>query len=147
MNESNLSANPSGDVRQETSAALFANLVAQQTNMAFMFLGRVPHPETGEMVEDIETAKFFIDQLEMLEVKTNGNLDKQEENLLKQSLAGLRLAFVEAVNGDEKKSPPEKSVPPAATPTTEPAPSASASAEPKPLAPEEDSRKKFSKKY
>src|SRR3954465_9371195 len=83
--------------REEVTSALFANLIVQQTNMAFMFLGRVPHPETGEILRELESAKFFIEQIEMLEVKTKGNLSKQEEALLKQSLTALRMAFVEAV--------------------------------------------------
>src|ERR1043165_8666953 len=86
---------------KEEIAALFMNLVAQQTNMAFMFMGRVPHPETGEVIRDLETAQFFIAQLEMLAVKTRGNLEKEEERLLKQSLTGLRMAFVEAVGEPE----------------------------------------------
>ena len=67
-------------------SALFANMIVQQTNMALMLLGKVPHPETGEKYKDLESAKMFIDQLEMIEVKTKGNLDKREDGLLKQSL-------------------------------------------------------------
>lgn len=132
--------------REEIISALFANLVIQQTNMAFMFLGRMPHPETGEVVQDLETAKFFIDQLEMLEVKTKGNLDKREEELLKQSLTGLRLAFVEAVGG--KKSEPQKSAAAPQPSQTQKSPETSSAApapESKPA--EDESRKKFSKKY
>ncbi len=84
--------------REEVLSALFANLVVQQTNMAFMFLGRIPHPENGKIVKDLESAKFFIDGLEMLEFKTKGNLDRQEQALLNQSLTSLRLAFIEASN-------------------------------------------------
>ena len=79
-------------------SAMFASLVLQQTNMATIFLGLAPHPQTGQMAQDLEHAKYFIDQLEMLEAKTRGNLDKHEEGLLKQSLTSLRLAFVEAVS-------------------------------------------------
>src|SRR6266849_4747585 len=76
---------------------LFTQLIFQQSNMAMMLLGKTPHPESGKVERDIEGARFFIDQLEMLDVKTRGNLSKQEESLLKQTLMALRLAFVEAV--------------------------------------------------
>src|SRR5690349_16382852 len=82
---------------EEIMSALFANMVIQQTNMAMMLLGKVAHPQTGEFVQDVEAAKMFIDQLEMLEHKTKGNLSKQEEGLLKQALTALRMAFVEAI--------------------------------------------------
>src|SRR2546423_9515640 len=82
---------------EEMTTALFAHLVMQQSNMAMMLLGKVAHPETGQIIKDLEAAKLFIDQLEMIEAKTKGNLSKDEANLLKQNLMSLRLAFVEAV--------------------------------------------------
>ena len=124
--------------REEMLSARFAGLVMQQTNLALMLLGRVPSPETGKTVRDLESAKMFIDQLEMLEAKTRGNLDPQEEKLLGQSLTALRMAFVEAV-GEPAAAPasePLKAAEPA--PPSETAPATS---------PEDESRKKFSKKY
>ena len=149
MNTENPAENPAIEPGPEEAISnLFANLIIQQTNMAFMFLGRVPHPETGEVIQDLESARFFIDQLEMIEVKTRGNLDKREEGLLKQSLTGLRMAFVEAMDGKGPaplESAPSVSPTETAAPIETPAPS-EVPAEPKP-APAEESRKKFSKKY
>jgi hypothetical protein len=125
-------------------AALFANLVIQQTNMALMFLGQVPNPETGERVQNFDAARMFIDQLEMLEVKTKGNLDKQETQLLTQSLTTLRLAFVEAIESGPDKAPASATPPPGQQ--TAPAPEAKPST-PDMAAVEEEHRKKFSKKY
>src|ERR1700760_528024 len=84
--------------REELMSAMFANMVIQQANMAMMLLGKVAHPETGQFMQDFEAARMFIDQLEMLEVKTKGNLSKQEDGLLKQALGALRMAFVESVD-------------------------------------------------
>ena len=98
MSESQVVANPSGNLsRDDMMSALFAQLVMQQANMAMMLLGKVAHPESGKTIKDIDAARLFIDQLEMLETKTKGNLSKDEAGLLKQSLMSLRLAFVEAV--------------------------------------------------
>jgi hypothetical protein len=134
--------------REEVLAALFANMVVQQTNMALLFLGKVPHPETGERIQDVNAARMFIDQLEMLEAKTKGNLDKREEGLLKQSLMTLRMAFVEAVERGPAASPQQESAPA----TGKVAPAAGAE-EQKPSTPagapgeDAESRKKFTKKY
>jgi hypothetical protein len=127
--------------REEVMSALFANMVMQNTNMALMFLGRMPHPETGQTMHDVEGAKFFIDQLEMLEFKTKGNLDKQEESFLKQSLTALRLAFVETVNKNPNPEPnqPAKSENQAVPPGND--------SEPKAESAEEESKKRFTKKY
>jgi hypothetical protein len=136
----------------DMQAALFAQLVMQQANMAMMLMGRSPNPQTGESMKDLEAARFFVDTVEMLETKTKGNLSKEESGLLKQTLMTLRLAYVEAVNEGTETKPATSG----STAATQPA----TSAPPQPSAPaqgttpaetgaasEEESRKKFSKKY
>ena len=84
--------------KDEMMTYLFAQMVMQQSNLAMMMLGQTAHPETGKPIRDLEAARLFIDQLEMLEAKTKGNLTKEEAALLKQNLMSLRLAFVEAAD-------------------------------------------------
>ena len=99
MNDPHVSDNmPVGGSPEEMRSALFAHMVMQQSSMAMMLLGKTAHPETGQIVRDLEAAKLFIDQLEMLEFKTKGNLTQEEAALLKQSLMSLRMAFVESVD-------------------------------------------------
>jgi hypothetical protein len=126
--------------REELMSALFAHVVMQNTNMALMFLGKAPNPQTGERMHDMEAAKLFIDQLEMLEVKTKGNLSREEEKLLQQSLMHLRMTFVQVVEN-----------PPKTEPTKAETPAPEASAEQKPAEPKDSSesepQKRFSKKF
>jgi hypothetical protein len=129
---------------KEVTSAMFASLVIQQSNMASIFLGLVPHPETGKVERDLEHARYFIDQLEMIEVKTRGNLDKMEEGLLKQSLTSLRLAFVEAVSKPAPTDVAEEKSAPASTAPSPTEPAVDSATTP-PAA--EDSKKKFTKKY
>lgn len=134
--------NPAEDLnapitREEMMSALFAQLVVQQSNMAMLLLGKVPHPQTGEIVRDIDAARLFIDQLEMLEAKTKGNLTKEEGQLLKQSLMSLRMAFVDAVQTPAPEPNKPEATPPAEN-KIEAGPEAAADAE---------SKKKFTKKY
>src|SRR6266705_151526 len=114
--------------------------------MAMMLMGKAPHPETGKTMRDLESAKLFIDLLEMLEAKTKGNLTKEEQSLLKQSLMSVRMGFVEAVESPsakaEAKPQPEQ---PGETATSVGAEKAS-TLEGAVSAPEE-SHKKFTKKY
>ena len=120
-----------------------------------MFLGRVPHPQTGENVRDLETARLFISQLEMLEAKTRGNLNPREQALLKQALMTTRLAFVEAVEAQpatsdgakESSLGSEAPSEPSAPPTTPSPAEASAQTQDNPPATADDERKKFVKKY
>jgi len=133
--------------RQEEFAFLFAQLVMQQSNMALMLLGKVAHPESGKVFQDVDAARLFIDQLEMLQAKTRGNLSKEEESLLKQTLMTLRLNFVQTVESPStaEQQKPQPSATPEATPSAGAAdptvvqePSASG---------DDEHRKKFSKKY
>jgi uncharacterized membrane protein YccC len=123
---------------EELHAAMFAQMVMQQANLAMMLLGKTPNPETGETMRDLEAAQVFINQLEMLEAKTKGNLTPPEAALLKQTLMSLRMTFVEAVNEP-------------ATATSQPAAAATPAVEnktpPTEAASGEDSGKRFSKKY
>jgi hypothetical protein len=150
------SENDAPATQEEILSALFAHMVIQQTNMSMMLLGKVAHPQTGKYVQDLESAKLLIDQLEMLEVKTKGNLSKEEGDLLKQALAALRMAFVDVVDkpGIGEDGNPEvtqgsaqtedKEQPAARVPAQDaPAPAAAAESKDTP----DDSRKRFSKKY
>ena len=121
--------------RDELLSVLFAEMVVQQTNMAMIFLGQAPHPQTGKKERNLEMARLFIDQLEMLEVKTKGNLTKDEDMLLKQSLSHLRLAFVEAIS-EQSKGEGQK-----------PADSAPAPEQTEAATEEDEPRKRFTKKY
>lgn len=85
-------------------SAIFAGMVNQYAQMAFMFLGKAPNPQTGKSEVDIETAKMFIDNLEMLEFKTKGNLSNEEDKFLKSVLTQLRMDFVEALESSSNHS-------------------------------------------
>jgi hypothetical protein len=127
---------------EEALTALFAQMVLQLANLAMLLLGKTPHPQSGQRMRDLEGARLFIDQLEMIEAKTKGNLSRDETALLKQTLMSLHLAYVEAVESPASPAPAEPGSPgPSAAPepaAASPAPGEEADAE---------SKKKFSKKY
>ncbi len=130
---------------EDVSAALFADLVVRQVNMAMMFLGQVPHPETGAPKVDLEAARMFIDQLEALEVRTRGNLTKPEEQLVRQGLTNLRMLFVQVSSHPPEAAPTGKAEaapgPQPASGENQPAPGPAASSA------QEDPKVRFSKKY
>jgi hypothetical protein len=157
---------------EQIMTAIFANMVMQISNMAAMFLGRVPHPQTGQPIKDLENAQMFIDQLEMLAYKTRGNLDDEEKQLMQQNLTALRMVFVEELRKSGapvpdslsealagpltagKEAPSTAAPAPKVEPAPAPAPAAAPAAAvpnptpaPAPAATEEESRKRFSKKY
>jgi len=72
----------------------FASFLISLGTQAFMHLGDIPNPTTQQREKDLPAAKQMIDLLGMLQEKTKGNLDADEERLLQQLLLDLRLRYV-----------------------------------------------------
>jgi hypothetical protein len=97
---------------EQIHSALFAQLVTGHAQMAMMLLGRFPNPQTGDLEAPVpEGAKHFIDQLEMLETKTKGNLSAEESRLLKQMLSATRLTFAEVIDAQLSDDPVAPAIP------------------------------------
>lgn len=116
---------------EEKQSAMFAQMVMQIASTALILMGQAPNPVTGKTETDLDAAQLFVEQLEMLEAKTQGNLGPDEQHLLKQNLMTVRMAFVAAVKDAQKTPVPEKLATPA-TGAGEPA---------------AEDKKKFSKSY
>ncbi len=67
----------------------FNDFVILQAQNAGLFLGQIPNPATGEKSVNLRAAKSVIDSLEMLAVKTRGNLTATETKLLDTALKNL----------------------------------------------------------
>jgi hypothetical protein len=75
----------------------FSTFILSLSTSAFYHLGMVPDPETGKPAPPNRAlARQTIDTLEVLQLKTRGNLDAQESHLLESLLYELRLRFVDA---------------------------------------------------
>jgi Domain of unknown function (DUF1844) len=89
-----------GDHAAEPKVSLhsvdFSTHVLSLASSAMISLGQMPAPSGDAVDVDLETAKFLIDVLGMLEQKTKGNLDDAEEKLLQSLLYDLRVAYVDA---------------------------------------------------
>ncbi|MDP9292273.1 MAG: DUF1844 domain-containing protein [Verrucomicrobiota bacterium] len=126
----------------------FIEFVMMQAQNAALFLGQIPNPQTGKAEVNLDVAKMFIDQLVMVRTKTRGNLSGDETTVLNNAISNLQMAFFEVSQG---KKPEEK-------PVAEPSELAEAAPEPREkqaepviapesVAPEAESKKKFSKSY
>jgi hypothetical protein len=73
----------------------FATFVISLSTQALMHLGEIPDPMTNEPLRDLPAAQNMIDILGMLQDKTRGNLDQNEESLLRSILFDLRMKYVE----------------------------------------------------
>lgn len=74
----------------------FATFVLSLSTSALHHLGLVPDPETNQPGPVNKVfARQTIDTLELLQEKTRGNLDAEEERLLEGLLYELRMRYVE----------------------------------------------------
>jgi hypothetical protein len=72
----------------------FAALVSMLTTQALFALGLLQIKGQEERKPDLEMAKYNIDMLQVLEEKTKGNLTKEEEAVLVNTLNELRMGYV-----------------------------------------------------
>jgi len=72
----------------------FAALVSMLTTQALFALGLLQVKRQEKREPDLELAKYNIDMLETLEEKTKGNLSKEEETVLANTLNELRMGYV-----------------------------------------------------
>jgi hypothetical protein len=82
---------------EEPDGVSFTMLINAMAQPALLFLGEIPHPGTGQPTVDPEKARLQIDMLELLRVKSRGNLSRPEETLLEQVLYQLRMLYVSRV--------------------------------------------------
>lgn len=88
---------------------LFMSLVLSLSQAAMQHMGKVTNPLTGEIERNLEQARVTIDMMEMLKEKTKGNVVKEEEKLIGETLATLQLNYVDEVKkGKEEKIEEQK---------------------------------------
>jgi hypothetical protein len=75
----------------------FNSLIFSLSSSAFYNLGEIADPQTGQKQKDLPLAKHSIDILAMLNDKTKGNLNDEEQKFLDNILAELRLRYVKAI--------------------------------------------------
>ncbi len=73
----------------------FAAFLWSLSEQALAALGEVPDPVSGQSMRDLTMAQQMIDIIIMLREKTRGNLDAQEQAMLKEILSGLQMKYVE----------------------------------------------------
>lgn len=85
---------------QEARSRFFL-LVEEYRLAAWIGLGKLKDPASGDVGRNLDLARHAIDTLGMLEQKTKGNLAVEEERFLRQALTDLRLNYVEEMKRPE----------------------------------------------
>jgi hypothetical protein len=79
----------------QSAEMTFATFLVGLSTQALMLLGDIPDPQSGRPQQDLVGAQQLIDIIGMLELKTRGNLDREEAQLIEAILYELRMKYVE----------------------------------------------------
>ena len=129
----------------------FIEFVMMHAQNAALFLGQIPNPKTGEAEINLDLARMFIDQLEMIQEKTRGNLTNEEAMVLRNAA----FQFADGICGSfrccgtaTRRTARSASAAPPSQPAEQPASAAPEQSPPvASCEPETESRKKFTKSY
>jgi hypothetical protein len=86
----------------------FVQFVMVQAQNILYVLGRIPTPEGDRIPPNLQAAKMMIDHLDLIRIKTEGNLSPQETKIITEALQQVQLAFVEASGGTPVGMMPER---------------------------------------
>lgn len=82
----------------------FSTLLLSLGSSAVLALGLEKNPHTGQYEKDIDLARFNIDMLHLLKVKTKGNLTTDEQQFLDTLVNDLQLKFVYVTQNKSEKT-------------------------------------------
>lgn len=82
----------------------FMAFVMSLNTSALFHLGEIADPVSGEKVVDLPLARHAIDTLALLETKTEGNLEEDEQEMLKNVLYDVKLRFVAVAKKEKEKA-------------------------------------------
>ena len=74
---------------------LFIHLVNTFVQSAWISLGKVKNPMNDALERNLDQASYYIDLMDMLQVKMKGNLSEWEEQYIIHSLSELKLNFID----------------------------------------------------
>tara|TARA_B100000029_G_scaffold11240_2_gene12037 strand:- start:4299 stop:4670 length:372 start_codon:yes stop_codon:yes gene_type:complete len=95
---------------------LFMYLVGTFQSSAWIALGKMKNPMTDKIEPNLEQASFYIDLLDLMQMKMKGNMSEYEEQMLINTVSELKMNFIEeqkkiGESDDEKIDNSEKSDP------------------------------------
>ncbi len=80
------------ELYHEPNFTVFVSSLGMQAMIA---LGKLENPITKQTEKNTQQARYLIDTIGILKEKTKGNLTREEETLLDESLFSLRTIYIE----------------------------------------------------
>jgi hypothetical protein len=87
--------------KQQNVDALYIGLIMSLEASAMQSMGKMMNPMTGKTEKNLQQAQMTINMLDMIEKKTAGNLNPEEEKLTKRILYQLRMNYLDEINAEK----------------------------------------------
>jgi len=84
---------------QQIPTPSLSSLVTQLAMQAMYALGLVKTADGQVPEPDLDQSRYIVDMIALLQTKTAGNLTKEEEQLLSDTLRDLRIAYINVSGG------------------------------------------------
>ena len=88
---------------EDKNTMLLFGLVYSLQMTVMQHLGKIKNPMNEKIERSLPDAEATIDMLEMLHVKTKGNLSTEEENVIINVLRDLKLNYVDELSKEPKQ--------------------------------------------
>ncbi len=85
----------------------FIQYIAMLANSGMQHLGKMMNPITGKTEKNLDAARAIVDMLSMFKKKTEGNLTKEEAQVMDEALSNLQLNYADEVERAGKEKPKE----------------------------------------
>ncbi|MBO8131687.1 MAG: DUF1844 domain-containing protein [Candidatus Marinimicrobia bacterium] len=88
----------------DKNKALFLSLVQSLAANCWIQLGKHINPISGKLEKNLQEASFTIDLLDMIRIKTKGNLDNEESLFIEKTISELKMNYVDEKLKEEKEA-------------------------------------------
>jgi len=95
---------PQEEAEGVEEGASFTALIGSLATQIMFALGLVADPDNGQVMVNLDAARYTLDALTILDEKTQGNLTEEESAMLTQTRAELEQVFVMRVQQFEEQA-------------------------------------------
>ncbi len=97
------------DKKNDKEDQLLIQIVTMFTQQSWIAMGKLKNPVTDKTEKKLDEASFYIDVIEMMKNKMEGNLNSELSNYIDTSLNNLKINYLEESKKDNEKEESDNS--------------------------------------
>ena len=97
------------DKKNDKEDQLLIQIVTMFTQQSWIAMGKLKNPVTDKTEKKLDEASFYIDVIEMMKNKMEGNLNSELSNYIDTNLNNLKINYLEESKKDNEKEESDNS--------------------------------------